>query len=166
MVNYGMSLRFRTTCTALSYRKGKVRQRKVSTCDNQIKHLIQFEATIWQSMSATHSDNGQTHEKSNKCNQCNFASSKAGNLRRHLKIHSGEKSNKCNQYDYASSQEGHTNLADATNASMHQIWEPFQMTAAERVPSEYSQPRYIADIFQNAVFLDALTSLRPILESG
>ena len=46
----------------------------------------------------------KTHsgEKSNKCNQCDFASSQAVNLRRHLKTHSGEKSNKCNQCDYAS----------------------------------------------------------------
>ena len=29
--------------------------------------------------------------KPNKCNQCDFASSLAGNLRRHLKTHSGEK---------------------------------------------------------------------------
>ena len=32
----------------------------------------------------------------NKCNQCDFASSQAGNLRAHLKTHSGEKTNKCN----------------------------------------------------------------------
>ena len=46
----------------------------------------------------------KTHigEKLNKCNQCDFASSQAGNLRRHLKRHSGKKSNKCNQCDYAS----------------------------------------------------------------
>ena len=31
--------------------------------------------------------------KSNKCNQCDFASSQAGDLRRHLKTHGGEKSN-------------------------------------------------------------------------
>ena len=43
-------------------------------------------------------------EKSNKCNQCDYASSYASSLRRHLKTHSGEKSNKCNQCDYASSQ--------------------------------------------------------------
>ena len=43
-------------------------------------------------------------EKSNKCNQCGYASSQAVHLRTHLKIHSGEKSNKCNQCDYASSQ--------------------------------------------------------------
>ena len=30
-------------------------------------------------------------EKPNKCNQCEFASSYAGNLRTHFKIHSGEK---------------------------------------------------------------------------
>ena len=35
-------------------------------------------------------------EKSNKCNQCDYASSRAGHLRRHMKTHSGEKSNKCN----------------------------------------------------------------------
>ena len=37
--------------------------------------------------------------KSNKCNQCDFASPQAGNLRRHFKMHSGEKPNKCNQCD-------------------------------------------------------------------
>ena len=45
--------------------------------------------------------------QSNKCNQCDYASSRADNLRKHLKIHIGEKSNKCNQYDFASSQAGH-----------------------------------------------------------
>ena len=39
-----------------------------------------------------------------KCNQCEYASSQASNLKLHLKTHSGEKSNKCNQCDYASSQ--------------------------------------------------------------
>ena len=38
-------------------------------------------------------------------NQCAYASY-AGNLGKHLKIHSGEKSNKCNQRHYASSDEG------------------------------------------------------------
>ena len=45
--------------------------------------------------------------KPNKCNQCGYASSHTGNLRRRLKRHSGEKSNKCNLCDSASSQEGH-----------------------------------------------------------
>ena len=44
--------------------------------------------------------------KSHKCNQCNYAATRAGTLRAHLKIHSGEKLNKCNQCDYASSQAG------------------------------------------------------------
>ena len=37
------------------------------------------------------------NEEEDKCNHCNYASSRAGNLRRHLKTHSREKSNKCNQ---------------------------------------------------------------------
>ena len=45
--------------------------------------------------------------KSNKRNQCDYASSQAGNLRTHLKKHSGEKSNKCNQCDYVSSKASH-----------------------------------------------------------
>ena len=45
----------------------------------------------------------QMREKSNKCNQCDFASSYASTLKTHLKTHSGEKTNKCNQCDYASS---------------------------------------------------------------
>ena len=36
-------------------------------------------------------------KKSNECNQCDYVSSRAGNLRTHLKTHSGEKSNKCSQ---------------------------------------------------------------------
>ena len=37
----------------------------------------------------------KTHsgEKSHKCNQCDYASSRADSLRRRLKMHSGEKSN-------------------------------------------------------------------------
>ena len=45
--------------------------------------------------------------KSHKCNQCEYASTHAGNLRQHLKTHSGEKLNKCNQCDFATSQAGH-----------------------------------------------------------
>ena len=37
----------------------------------------------------------------NNCNNCNFVSSEAGSLRKHLKTHSGEKPNKCNHCDYA-----------------------------------------------------------------
>ena len=50
----------------------------------------------------------KTHsgEKSNKCNQCDYACSDPSALRSHLKTHTGEKSNKCNQCDYASSEAG------------------------------------------------------------
>ena len=49
----------------------------------------------------------EQREKSNKCSLCDYASSHASALKRHLKTNSGEKSNKCNQCDYASSQVGH-----------------------------------------------------------
>ena len=40
-------------------------------------------------------------EKLNKCSQCDYATTRAGYLRRHLKTHTGEKSNKCSPCDYA-----------------------------------------------------------------
>ena len=39
-----------------------------------------------------------------ECGQCEFPSSQASDLRRHLETHSGDKQNKCNPCDYASSQ--------------------------------------------------------------
>ena len=44
-------------------------------------------------------------EKSNKCNQCDYATAYASALRKHLIIHSWKKSNKCNQCDYVSCRE-------------------------------------------------------------
>ena len=72
--------------------------------------MNQFEGTIW----AKHNTMEQTCQnddfglkaeeilkkkidnaiKSNKCNQCDYASSHAGDVRKHMKIHSGEKSRK------------------------------------------------------------------------
>ena len=45
-----------------------------------------------------------TKEKSNKCYQCDYASSYASALKTHMKKHTGEKSNKCSLCDYTSSQ--------------------------------------------------------------
>ena len=52
----------------------------------------------------TKSDKYNQCENANKCDQCNFASIHAGNMKKHLKRHSGEKPNKCTQCDYAFSQ--------------------------------------------------------------
>ena len=41
-------------------------------------------------------------EKSNKCDQCNYAYFYACDLQKHLKTHNGEKSKKCDQSDYPS----------------------------------------------------------------
>ena len=51
-------------------------------------------------------------EKSNKCNQYEFASSRADNLRTHSKTHTEEKSNKCSQYD--NKLLGHISLHEAS----------------------------------------------------
>ena len=88
-----------------------------------ISALGQFEGTIWGKYNTMEKScqnydfslNGEEIQKkktdnaikSNKCSQCDYASSRADSLRRHLKTHSGEKSNKCNQCDYASSRAGH-----------------------------------------------------------
>ena len=45
---------------------------------------------------------GNSGEKPNKCNQCDYVSSYASALRTHLKTHGGEKSNTCNQWDFTS----------------------------------------------------------------
>ena len=64
--------------------------------------------------------------------QCNYASSQAGNLRRHLKTHIGEKSKKCSQCNYTSSYASalRTHLKthsgeksfNAPNLTLHPLW--------------------------------------------
>ena len=47
-------------------------------------------------------------DKSIKCNQCDFASAREDNMKKHLKTHiSVDKLNKCNQCDYASYNAGY-----------------------------------------------------------
>ena len=46
-----------------------------------------------------------TREKPNKCKECKFSSSRADDLKSHVKIHNGEKVNKCNQCNFASNYE-------------------------------------------------------------
>ena len=55
-------------------------------------------------------------EKSEKCNQCDFASSHVGSLKRHLETHFGKKSNKCNQCNYATFQTGNLRTHEKTHS--------------------------------------------------
>ena len=79
-------------------------------------NLPQFEASIWAMQNTMEQDSDISFKevnmqiikektnnviKSNKCNRCDFSSSYASALRRHLETHSGENSNKCNQCKYA-----------------------------------------------------------------
>ena len=66
-------------------------------------------------------------DKSMKCNQCDYASSQAGNLRRHLKTHSGEKTKKCNQCDYASSNASHLRTHEKTQRGKAKQMQPLQL---------------------------------------
>ena len=65
-----------------------------------------------------------------KCNQCEYAFSRAGNLRRPLKKYNGEKSNKCNLCDFASSRSCHlrTHLKNTLEKSQTNVpsvtWHP------------------------------------------
>ena len=45
-------------------------------------------------------------EKSYKCNQCDYASSRKGDWKKHLEKHSGGKTKKCNQCDYTCTRAG------------------------------------------------------------
>ena len=69
-------------------------------------------------------------EKSNKCNLCDYASSHAGNLRTHLKAHSGEKSKRCNQCDFASS---YSSALRAHLKHRGEKWRCNQCTRGERI---------------------------------
>ena len=77
-------------------------------------------------------------EKSNKCNQCDYASSEPGHLRTHLTTHSGEKPNKCNQCDFASAQAGHlrihlkTHIGEKLNKCNHCDFASFWPCALRR----------------------------------
>ena len=79
-----------------SFSEGRILLQNIcSSIMKKLKYAMESE----QSLTLTHSG-----EKSNKCNQCDYASSQAGHLETHLEMHSGEKSNKCSQCDFTCSQ--------------------------------------------------------------
>ena len=62
-------------------------------------------------------------EKAYKCIQCDYASSHASNLRRHLKARSGERAYKCNQWDnQASSKQATKQATKQTAGKMQPMW--------------------------------------------
>ena len=82
------------------------RSLRLTATEDKPCHLVVMEQNLENDNSLQKNFNervvNEHREKSNKCNQCDFASSRADTLRVHLKMHSGEKSNKCNKCDYAS----------------------------------------------------------------
>ena len=67
-------------------------------------------------------------EKSQKCNQCDFACHNQGNLKVHFRIHNGEKPYHCNQCDFACSEASNLNVhvkthsgekSNATSVTIH-----------------------------------------------
>ena len=75
---------------------------------------------------------GGQAKRSNKCNQCEYASSHAGNLMMHLKTHSGEKSNKCNQFNYASAHTSHFKIHMRT----HSLEKPYKCSQCDHASSQ------------------------------
>ena len=67
--------------------------------------------------------------KSHKCNQCDYAFSQAGDLKRHLKMHSGEKTNKCNQLSIKTEAEvakpGKEVISSKTHADLNGFFKDF-----------------------------------------
>ena len=85
-------------------------------------------------------------EKSYKCNQCYFASSYASALRTHLKTHSGEKPNKCNQCDFASSQ---ARLL-SQHLKTHSGEKPNKCTQCDFACSHESSPKFSEETYEEA----------------
>ena len=89
------------------------------------------------------SEKKHSGEKSNKCSQCDFISSRADNLRRHLKSHSGEKPNKCNQcviwgniWNH-SVEKNQTNAASVTLPALTQVLWWDTQTGTEQEKSDH-----------------------------
>ena len=68
-----------------------------------------------------------------KCDQYNFASVKAYNLKRHLISGSGEKSNKCNLCNFASAREAN-------------LWNHLKTYLAQRLPGDLRPGAQIATL--------------------
>ena len=82
---------------------------------------------------------------SSKCSQCEYTSLRTGNLRAHLKTHSGEKSNKCNQYNYASYRGGHLKTHLKTRSGE-------KLNKCNQCDSESQKPRRRVGIADRKVF--------------
>ena len=71
-----------------------------------------FENSLWRNIILSY-----------KCDQCNFASVRTDNLKRHLTSRSGEKSNKCNLCNFASAREAN-------------LWNHLKTYLAQMVPGD------------------------------
>ena len=101
--------------------------------EQQQSHLVEMEHELTNYDSSMRDGNVERLvKKTNKCNQCDYASSQVGHLKRHLKTHSGERSNKCNQCDFVSSQAGHLK----THLKIHSGEKPNKCTQCDYASSQ------------------------------
>ena len=61
-------------------------------------------------------------EKSNKCNQCDYASPHAANLKQHMIKHTGEKPNKCKQCNFACWDKGNLTNHKIIHSGEKSVW--------------------------------------------
>ena len=132
-----------------NYEKVKVCDRKVNSCDywtpkvnhkfdsvwrnnlGKTKHTVAMEQNLENCDFASYYLKTHSEEKLNKCNQCDYASSRAGHLKTHLKTHSGESQTNANNatlHHVMKALWGHIwkhtaekSQTDATNVTLHLI---------------------------------------------
>ena len=89
---------------------------KITSVPIQEKNrFIVINATIQAPWHIWNDTNSSTSEKLFSCSQCSFSCSRDGNLKDHIRIHSGEKPFKCNLCNYSSTRASHVKERKCTH---------------------------------------------------